>query len=136
MAQVSIPIPQRLVDELQDSLWQGAILDDQGRRLLNEEEVDRITNKMVAMINADEHPPPHFHVTYSGQDASFDISSGRRLPGIKGLERFDRNIWTWWKTHYCELIAVWNRTRPTDCQVGPVLVPPECQPVEAKADAG
>lgn len=136
MSQVSIPISQYLTDELQESLWQGPMLDDEGRRLLNEEEVDRITNKMVATINANEHPPPHFHVTYSGEDASFDISTGRRLPRIRGLERFDKNIHKWWKTHHCELISIWNGTRPTDCQVGPVAVPPECQPADGKADAG
>lgn len=134
MTLVSIALPQSLTDELQESLWQGPMLDDKGRRLLNEEEVDRITNKMVATINADEHPPPHFHVTYSGENASFDISTGRRLPGVRGLERFDKNIRKWWKSHYCQLIDVWNSTRPTACQVGPVAVPPECKPVERKVD--
>jgi len=124
---ISVPVPESLADELQESFWQGPILDDQGRRLLAEEEVDRITKKMVVTINADEHPPPHFHVTYSGENASFHLSDGRRLPGIKGLERFDKNIRKWWKDNRCKLIAVWNDTRPTDCQVGPMPVPPECQ---------
>lgn len=108
------------------SLWQGPMLDEVGGRLLNEEEVDRINN-MVVMINADEHPPPHFHVTNSGENASFDISTGRHLPAIRGLERFDKCIRKRWKTHYCEVIAIWNNSRPSDCQLGPVAEPPERQ---------
>jgi Domain of unknown function (DUF4160) len=48
-------------------------------------------------IRAREHPPPHFHVTYQGEDASFAITTCQRLPGVEGLERFDHTIYQWWE---------------------------------------
>lgn len=42
VAKVSVPVPTHLANELQESFWNGPIQDDQGRRLHNEEEVDRI----------------------------------------------------------------------------------------------
>ncbi len=125
MAIVEVPIPSELVEELEESFYQGSMLNEQGLRNLNEDLVARI-NKLRIVIEADEHPPPHFHVMFAGENASFSIADGRRLPKIKGLEKFDHNIRKWWRDNYCELIAVWNSTRPTDCQVGPVDVPPEC----------
>lgn len=74
-------------------------------------------------IWADEHPPPHFHVSYQGQDASFSILDCRRLPGVKGLERYESTIRHWWGKNTRRLITVWNETRPTDCPVGPIAVP-------------
>jgi hypothetical protein len=123
---VELPIPQELVDELEDDFRQGPIWDDEDRRLLTEEQVDRINN-MVVVIQALEHPPPHFHVRHQGENASFAISDGSRLPGVKGLERFDRNIKKWWKKNMCTLVKVWNETRPTDCVVGAMDMPEECK---------
>jgi hypothetical protein len=73
-------------------------------------------------IRADEHPPPHFHVVYQGEDASFSITSGVRLRGNRGLERFERKIKEWWAANQTNLVDVWNRTRPTDCPVGPIKI--------------
>ncbi|KYG22609.1 hypothetical protein SE92_22320 [Bradyrhizobium sp. AT1] len=123
---VELPIPQELIDELEDDFRQGPIWDDEGRRLLTEEQVDRINN-MVVVIQALEHPPPHFHVRHQGENASFAISDGSRLPGVEGLEKFDRNIKKWWKKNMCTLVKVWNETRPTDCVVGAMDVPEECK---------
>jgi hypothetical protein len=53
-------------------------------------------NGLSMKILANEHPPPHFHVAYSGEDASFSIVDGTRLPNIKGLERYDATIRHWW----------------------------------------
>jgi hypothetical protein len=127
MALVEVPIPQEMADELEESLYQGPMLDEHGMRMLNEELVDRL-NKLSIAIFADEHPPPHFHVKFAGENASFSIADGVRLPGIRGLEKYDHNIRKWWTEHYCKLIEIWNRTRPADCRVGPVPVPSECQP--------
>ena len=127
MALAEVAVPQELVDELEESFYQGRMLNERGTRSLNEELVARI-NKMSIVIQADEHPPPHFHVKFAGENASFSITDGCRLPNIKGLEKYDHNIRKWWKQHYCKLIEVWNATRPSGCQVGPVPVPPECQP--------
>jgi hypothetical protein len=127
MAVVEVAVPKELADELEESFYQGRMLNERGIRLLNEELVARI-NKMSVVILADEHPPPHFHVKFAGENASFSIAYGRRLPSVKGLEKYDHNIRKWWKEHHCKLIEVWNATRPSDCQVGPIPVPLECQP--------
>ena len=122
----TVSIPEALVDELLESFNQGPMMTDSGLRMLNEEQVVRINN-MSLMIFADEHPPPHFHVKFAGENASFSLADGKRLPGVKGLEKYDRNVLKWWAQHRCDLVRTWNSTRPTDCQVGPVPVPPECQ---------
>src|ERR1700682_1872524 len=57
--------------------------------------VDRV-NGLRIIIWADEHPPPHFHVAYQGEDASFGILNCARLPGVSGLERYDSVIFRWW----------------------------------------
>jgi hypothetical protein len=81
--------------------------------------VDRV-NGLRIMIWADEHPPPHFHVSYQGQDASFSILDCSRLPGVSGLERYEVAIFDWWLKNRDVLIAKWNSLRPTDCSVGPI----------------
>lgn len=121
----TIPVAAALAAELEDSLNAGPMIDDLGRRMLNEEELARF-NGVSVQIYADEHPPPHFHVRHAGANVSFAIDSGRRLPGMKGLDGFDRNVAKWWRDHRCDLILAWNRLRPSDCLVGPVAVPPEC----------
>jgi hypothetical protein len=74
-------------------------------------------------IKADEHPPPHFHVSYQGEDASFSILDGVRLPGVKGLERYERTIRSWWQKNQNLLVDKWNVLRPTDCPVGLITLP-------------
>ncbi len=127
MGMVQVPIPEELTEELEESFYRGAMLNENGVRNLNEDLVDRI-NKMRVCIEAAEHPPPHFHVRFAGESASFSISDGRRLPNIHGLEEYDHSIQKWWKKNFCTLVSVWNRTRPSSCQVGPMNVPPECLP--------
>lgn len=137
LAQAAMPttiaIDPILVRELEDSLDAGPMLDASGRRMLNEEQIARFAGLSV-QIQADEHPPPHFHVRGGGENVSYALDTGYRLPGIKGLERFDRNIEKWWRDNRCELILAWNRLRPADCPVGTVPVPPECEPNKDEAD--
>ncbi|WP_083875169.1 DUF4160 domain-containing protein [Afipia broomeae] len=71
-------------------------------------------------IWADEHLPPHFHVSYQGEDASFTITDCVRLQGVRGLERYDHLIFSWWLKNKDALVEVWNSSRPSDCPVGPV----------------
>jgi Domain of unknown function (DUF4160) len=71
-------------------------------------------------IWADEHPPPHFHVAYQGEDASFSIVECTRLPGSVGLQRYERKIRDWWKQNQSLLIEKWNSSRPANCPVGPI----------------
>ncbi|HEX4694460.1 DUF4160 domain-containing protein [Sphingomonas sp.] len=131
---VTVAVNPSLVRELEDSLNMGPMLNADGLRMLNEEQVARFEGLSV-QIQADEHPPPHFHVRGRGESVSFAIDTGLRLPGVKGLERYDRNVEKWWRDNRCELILTWNRLRPADCPVGTVPVPPECQQPQEEADA-
>ncbi|MBW3097144.1 DUF4160 domain-containing protein [Pseudohoeflea coraliihabitans] len=122
MSKREIEVPAELIEELEESFFQGPMLNESGIRNLNEEQVARI-KKMSVKIWPDEHPPPHFHVRFAGEDASFGIADCMRLPGVKGLEKFEHNIKAWWKGNRCRLIDVWNSTRPADCQVARSLFP-------------
>ena len=75
-------------------------------------------------IRPGEHPPPHFHVTYQGEDASFSILDCRRLRGQGGLKHYDATIRSWWSKNQKRLIEEWNASRPTECPVGPINLPP------------
>src|SRR5690242_16565930 len=85
------------------------------------EVVARVHGLKVKIL-ADEHPPPHFHVSYQGEDASFSIVDCSRLPGVRGLERYERRIRVWWSENRTFLIEKWNTSRPTNCPVGPVVL--------------
>lgn len=85
--------------------------------------VGMVDGKLRAEVRATEHPPPHFHITYDGEDASYSIETGLRLPNVQGLERYDKIIHSWWKHRRREIALAWNNSRPSDCPVGPVLVP-------------
>jgi Domain of unknown function (DUF4160) len=135
MALTEIAIPQHLIDDLSESFRQGPMLDTHGLRMLTEEAVASI-NGMSIVIQAREHPPPHFHVRFAGSNASFRIEDGSRVPNVKGLEKYDHNIRKWWSENRCTLIDTWNRTRPDKCPVGPMAVPPECLPNTEKPDQG
>jgi hypothetical protein len=73
-----------------------------------------------ADIFFDEHPPPHFAVSYDGERANFAIVDGKRLRKNKGLELHERNIRKWWEKNRFKLIKLWNASRPSDCPVGPI----------------
>lgn len=104
-----------LAESLASDFQDGPIADEHGRRLFVEETVDRI-NGLRIQIFSDEHPPPHFRVCYAGETANFTIKDCAKLNG--GLNKWERNIRVWHKTHKGDLIQVWNRTRPSDCPVG------------------
>jgi hypothetical protein len=85
--------------------------------------VSMIDGKLRAEIRANEHPPPHFHIVYDGEDASYAITTGQRLPNVAGLERYDQIVRFWWGMNRRKLALKWNETRPGNCVVGPVPVP-------------
>jgi hypothetical protein len=66
-----------------------------------------------------EHPPPHFHVQRPGLNASFSLLDGELLKGEASSREIDLIRW-WFKRARPQLVAHWNRTRPTDCPVGPI----------------
>lgn len=104
-----------VAEQLSTSLFQGPILNQQGQRLLEEASVGRFAGFKVEIF-ADEHPPPHFRVSYQGENASYRITDGVKIVG--GLERYQRNIAEWYKANRSNLINGWNERRPSDCTVG------------------
>jgi hypothetical protein len=131
MARVEIEIKNELLNSLSEAIfWQeeaekppSVSPDPAAQPLLVENSYLRIcrVKGLAIVVWADEHPPPHFHVKYQGMDASFSIVDGTRLPGGRGLEKYERTIRSWWEHNQTKLIEVWNTTRPSDCPVGPIL---------------
>lgn len=121
---IELSFNDECVSELQSCLDQGPIVLYQGQELrsLNEEVVGRIGGLRVT-IRADEHPPPHFHVEYNGENNSFSIEDGAPLYPSNGLKQYFRNISKWHSNNRDSLIAAWNRTRPDNCPVGPIPLP-------------
>ena len=56
-----------------------------------------------------DHPPPHFHVRYSGESAKVAIATGEIIAGsLPG--RALRLVREWLDEHRAELEANWERT--------------------------
>lgn len=85
--------------------------------------VGMVDGKLRAEVRAREHPPPHFHITYDGEDASYSIETGRRLENVYGLEAYDGMIQLWWRKNKRRIASKWNASRPSDCPVGPIPIP-------------
>lgn len=68
-------------------------------------------------IYSNEHPPPHFHVKYNGQENSFRIDDASPLYPNGDLKKWFKNIKKW---HKMELMSAWNDLRPEYCPVGPI----------------
>ncbi len=120
----SVQFTDPCIIELENSLQQGPIIrEDNGRpiRRLEEELVGSFGSFMV-YIRADEHPPPHFHVKYNGQENSFNILDGSPLYPDGELKRYFRNIQRWFLKNKQTLIDAWNRNRPSDCPVGKINI--------------
>jgi len=94
----------------------GLIVDDSGQRLLTEELLANL-NGLRIEIFSNEHPPPHFRVHYAGETANFTIMDCAKLNG--GLKKWERNIRSWHSKNKATLIETWDRTRPSNCPVGP-----------------
>jgi len=70
-------------------------------------------------IYADEHAPPHFHVSSPDIDAVFSIPDCTLLKG--SVDRKTRDLIVHWHgAARPKLVDFWNKTRPTDCPVGPI----------------
>ena len=81
------------------------------------ERVDRIKGIKIE-IYSNEHPPPHFHITSSGLKASLRIDNGEILKNSGFNGKQIRTVQEWFLKSRENLIEVWNKTRPNDCQVG------------------
>ncbi|MBB4767745.1 MULTISPECIES: DUF4160 domain-containing protein [Xanthomonas] len=127
-----VDVPDDLAASLKWSLDQGSKYDDEeaeelralgvrvepGMRNLFEHMV-RTNNKFKVEIFSNEHPPPHFHVSYSGESNCFRIDNGEPLYE-KGLNKFWPNIREWYSINKISLVNTWNKTRPANCPVGEI----------------
>jgi hypothetical protein len=131
MAVVKIPLTGSLVEELQTLLVRRDHTEQEDHSLLATFSVGLYCGLKME-IRSDEHPPPHFHVLYGNEDASFSIIDCQRLPRVEGLKRYERDIFYWWGNNRRKLALVWNKSRPTDCTVGPVPVPDRMPKLEKR----
>ena len=77
-------------------------------------------NGLKIEVYSREHPPPHFHISGGGIDATFSIVDCEHLKGKIG--RREKALVEWWYQRSRKtLIEAWNYTRPSDCPVGPVV---------------
>jgi hypothetical protein len=66
---------------------------------------------LVIFMPANDHDPPHFHVTYSGDRGRIAIATGAVLPGSTLPRRALRLVERWRRLHADELIAAWASVR-------------------------
>ncbi|WP_431978968.1 DUF4160 domain-containing protein [Shimia aestuarii] len=113
MTQTILEVPEKIVAKLRSSL-EGSVT-----RQLVIENVVCLQRGFKFEIFANEHPPPHFHVSNSGASARFDLTTGAPLSG-----RNDRKVVKHVRRHFPamqnDLIEFWNNSRPSDCTVGKV----------------
>lgn len=65
---------------------------------------------LIIRMFFDDHNPPHFHVEYQGQMATFDFS-GKLLSGEIRSVRARRLVREWTQLHEHELRANWKRLK-------------------------
>ena len=95
-------------------IGENGILTLYGRRHL----VENIDGLQVT-VRSNEHPPPHFHVTGQGIDASFTIETGAHMKG-KATAKQLRAVSFWYSRSRLLLVKTWNKTRPSNCNIGPI----------------
>lgn len=105
--------------ELNADFLLGPIVDERGSRFLTEAQIAQIGGLRL-FVFSNEHPPPHFRVTYQGASADYVIETGQKLVGDPALQKFDRNIRKWWAKNKLSVAQAWNKSRPSGCTVGPV----------------
>jgi hypothetical protein len=106
---------EALSKSLTQDFEHGLVIDDSGRRLINERTLAYIGPAKVEIFSK-EHPPPHFRVTYDNQTANFKISDCVKING--NLGKFEKNVFNWHKDNKNKIIDEWNSRRPADCPVG------------------
>ena len=77
-------------------------------------------NGLKIEVYPNEHPPPHFHVKCGDIKVSFSIEHCELLRGKLDGRRTALIKW-WHKKSKSKLIDIWNKTRPSDCMVGPII---------------
>jgi Domain of unknown function (DUF4160) len=111
-----------LADSLELLLDSGCVVrtSQNGQQSLLEtrELVERV-NGLKIHIFGNEHAPPHFHVQSAEINAAFAIRDCALLEGTVD-SKTKKLIVYWHRMSIAKLVEVWNRTRPTDCPVGPI----------------
>lgn len=125
---VLIQVPNEISRNLEIEMGRGWIVE------LAEERVD---GKDIAFVQkglfgtegglkmyvyANEHPPPHFHVIYGSEENSFSILDAAPLYATGGLKKWFKTIKKWHQKNKAALIDAWNKSRPSDCPVGPIAL--------------
>lgn len=121
MTEYRVTIEGEMLADLERTLAEDEIVGyEDGRPIFKIEKVlvDRVGSTKLEIFS-DEHPPPHFCVTYQGSSANYCISGFHRQNGNGQVLRKEKKIREWWKRNKKKLIDVWNRRRPADCPVGP-----------------
>lgn len=69
-----------------------------------------------------DHPPPHFHARYGGDDATIEIESLRVLAGALPARALDL-VMAWAAAHRVELLGNWYRCREnrTPAKIDPLV---------------
>ena len=74
-----VSVDEQMVRELANSFAAG-LLNDDGTHRLEEVVVGRIDGLKVEIF-ANEHPPPHFKVSFQGEANTFNICTGAAMHG-------------------------------------------------------
>ena len=65
---------------------------------------------IVIRMFPDDHGPPHFHASYSGEQITVDIDSLSVLSG-RLPRRAERLVAEWAEMHQEELLEAWSRSQ-------------------------
>jgi len=80
-----------------------------------------LVNRVKIEVFAREYPPPQFHLSGDGIDATFSVSDCTHLEGqIFGREK--ALVEWWFQRNRSMLVKAWNESRPSDCPVGPIAL--------------
>ncbi|WP_420843105.1 DUF4160 domain-containing protein [Geothrix terrae] len=82
--------------------------------------VDSVNGLRIEIFSR-EHAPPHFHVSKGNTNATFSITDGHHLNGEIGSREKALVQW-WFARSQAKLLRIWNETRPSGCQVGPIHI--------------
>lgn len=122
MKAVSIDVPDDLVRDLTMVIDREIVPERQidGSFSLKVEKalVDRVRG-LKFEIFANEHPPPHFHVTTTVCRASFALDDGRVIKSSGNTRKLEKQVAYYFSENRAKLIDFWNNSRPDDCTVGP-----------------
>lgn len=64
---------------------------------------------IIIRLRYNDHPPPHIHVRYGGQDATIDIATGR-VQGEMSKHALQL-VWTWLDLHRDAIEENWELAR-------------------------